>query len=287
VTSRPIDDREPSPAQARLETEHVNVWELATGRNLHDLAGGPLGDMISATFRVMPRQSRSMRSVEQLLAGCEAIVRRSKRLDTLTMEAVAYEAGVTPQAAYRYFGDVRDLVKLAIRRVQVVEYEHLLTLMTTERFDTEMDLAKTAVAFVVRAYRVLGKIPAQLSTHIARDYCDPCYDALWKVAELTHAAMVRRNDPCSAFDVTQIAAGLTAVAAVAKSLCLRDFALFGNPGMQDVMLGIFLGALHREPRAPSADSHTPHSSPDDRAVCLDMAHHHSHAIVPGGFDVTS
>jgi len=159
--------------------------------------------------------------------------------------------------------------------------------MTTERFDTEMDLAKTAVAFVVRAYQVLGKIPAQLGTHIARDYCDPCYDALWKVSELTHAAMVRRNDPCSAFDVTQIAAGLTAVAAVAKSLCLRDFALFGNPGIQDVMLGIFLGALHSESRAASADSRTPRNAPDDRAVCLDLPRHHSRAIVPGGFDVTS
>ena len=40
--------------------------------------------------------------------------------------------------------------------------------------------------------------------------------------------MVRRGDPCAGIGVMQIAAGLTAVVAVAKSLLLRDVALLAS-----------------------------------------------------------
>jgi hypothetical protein len=56
-----------------------------------------VGELISTAFRVMPRQPRSMETVERLLAAGEAIVKRKRRLDRLTMETVADEAGVTPQ----------------------------------------------------------------------------------------------------------------------------------------------------------------------------------------------
>ena len=75
--------------------EQVDVWALAASRSLRDLAAGPIGELISTAFRVMPRQPRSMETVERLLAAGEAIVKRKRRLDRLTMETVADEAGVT------------------------------------------------------------------------------------------------------------------------------------------------------------------------------------------------
>ena len=203
-------------------------WPLS--RSLRDLAAGPIGELISTAFRVMPRQPRSMETVERLLAAGEAIVKRKRRLDRLTMETVADEAGVTPQAAYRYFGDVHALILLGMRRVLAVEHERLLTFMTAQAFETEIDLAHAAVAFVVHAYQGMARIPATMRDRIARDYFDICYDVLWKISEAIHAEMVRRGDPCAGIDAMQLAAGLTAVAAVAKSLFLRDITLLRQPG---------------------------------------------------------
>lgn len=230
-------------ALARME--QVDVWALATRRSLRDLVAGPLGELISTAFRVVPRQPRSMETVERLLAAGEAIVKRKRRLDSLTLEAVAKEAGVTPQAAYRYFGDVHALILLGMRRVQAFEHERLLAFMTAQAFDTEADLANAAVAFVIQAYQGMARIPVTMRDRIARDYFDICYDVLWKVSEAIQAEMVRRGDPCAGIDAMQIAAGLTAVAAVAKSLLLRDITLLRQPGAQLMMIDIFLGALRR------------------------------------------
>ncbi|MGH6868437.1 MAG: TetR/AcrR family transcriptional regulator [Methylocella sp.] len=180
--------------------------------------------------------------MERLLAAGEAIVKRRGRLESLTMETVADEAGVSPQAAYRYFGDVHDMILLAMRRVQAVEHERLLAFMTAQAFDTEADLANAAVAFITQAHLRMAKIPATMRDQIARDYHEICYDALWKVAEAIHAELVRRGDPCAGIAVMQLAGGLTALVAVAKSLFLRDIALLRQSGTQPMMAGIFLGA---------------------------------------------
>ncbi len=230
-------------ALARME--QVDVWALATRRSLRDLVAGPLGELISTAFRVVPRQPRSMETVERLLAAGEAIVKRKRRLDSLTLEAVAKEAGVTPQAAYRYFGDVHALILLGMRRVQAFEHERLLAFMTAQAFETEADLANAAVAFVIQAYQGMARIPVTMRDRIARDYFDICYDVLWKISEAIQAEMVRRGDPCAGIDAMQIAAGLTAVAAVAKSLLLRDITLLRQPGAQLMLVDIFLGALRR------------------------------------------
>ena len=79
-----------------------------------------------------------------------------------------------------------------MRRVLAVEHERLLTFMTAQTFETEIDLAHAAVAFVVHAYQGMARIPATMRARIARDYFDICYDVLWKVSEAIHAEMVRR-----------------------------------------------------------------------------------------------
>ena len=223
--------------------ERVDVWALATSRSLGDLAAGPADALISTAFRVAPRQSRSIGTVERLLAAGEAIVKRTRRLDNVTLEAVADEAGVTTQAAYRYFGDIDDLILLAMRRVLAVEHERLLAFITEQVFETEVDLANAAVAFITQAYQEMARIPATMRDRIARDYHEIAYDLLWKVAEALHLAMARRGGPCAGIGAMQLTAGLTAIVAVAKSLFLRDIALLNEPSAQLMMVGIFLGAL--------------------------------------------
>ncbi|QBR70891.1 hypothetical protein CU048_05905 [Beijerinckiaceae bacterium] len=199
----------------------------------------------------MPRQPRSMETVERLLAAGEAIVKRKRRLDRLTMETVADEAGITPQAAYRYFGDVQALILLGMLRLQAIEHERLLDFLTAQAFDTETDLANAAVAFVIQAFQGMARIPATMRNRIAQDYFDICYDVLWKISEAIHSAMARRGDPCAGIGVMQLTASLTSVVAVAKSLLLHDATLLNQPGAQLMLVDIFLGALRRGPDPPA------------------------------------
>jgi hypothetical protein len=99
-----LTDSDHAGLRAALDRlEQVDVWALAASRSLRDLAAGPIGELISTAFRVMPRQPRSMETVERLLAAGEAIVKRKRRLDRLTMETVADEAGVTPPSGISLF----------------------------------------------------------------------------------------------------------------------------------------------------------------------------------------
>lgn len=184
-----------------------------------------------------------MDTVERLLAACEAIVRRTGRLDRLTVEAVADEAGVTPQAAYRYFRDVRDLILLAVRRSQAAGHERLVAAITARTFDDWDDLAAVAVGFVIQNFQALARLPAAIRDPIARDYHDICYDQLWTLGETIGAAMAGRGAPRAGGDTTQLGAALAAVVAVAKLLFLHDPALLEQPGTRQRLVGIFLGVL--------------------------------------------
>jgi AcrR family transcriptional regulator len=155
---------------------------MAAGRKLDELAAGPVGRLINTAWRVRPRQTRALETVERLLAAGEAIVRSTQRLDGLTLETVALEAGVTVQAAYRYFREIDDLILLAIRRAQAVEYERLIAEMTATVFETEAELAHAAAAFITRSYQRLVAIPVCMRDRVVCDYIGLSCEALWIAA---------------------------------------------------------------------------------------------------------
>ncbi|SHO66763.1 transcriptional regulator, TetR family [Pseudoxanthobacter soli DSM 19599] len=230
-----------APLLAPLQS--VNLWTAALGRGLGDLAAGPAGLLISSAFRVMPRQARALDSVERLLAATIRILHRRRRLDGVTLDAVAREAGVTVQAAYRYFADIHDVIRLAVRRVQATACESLLTLLAAHSFRTEHDLASTIVAFVASACDQARRLPEPLRHHLASRYFDVGDEALWMVAATAHAVFIRGEGPCAALTVPQINAGLVAVVAVSRSFLLRDALLMGAPESLHLMRAVLLGAL--------------------------------------------
>lgn len=236
------DDRS-GPVPTRAHLEPVNLWSAALGRGLGELASGPAGLLISSAFRVMPRQDRSLESVERLLAATVRILCRRRRLDGITLEAVAREAGVTVQAAYRYFADIHDVIRLAVRRVQATACESLLAHLTAHSFQTEHDLASAIVAFVTSACEQAGRLPDPLRHHLANRYFDVGDEALWMVAETAHAVFIRGEGRCAALTVPQINAGLVAIVAVSRSFLLRDALLMGAPESLHLMRAVLLGAL--------------------------------------------
>jgi AcrR family transcriptional regulator len=231
------------PTQRSVEQDKSDILAIAAARRLRDLAFGPFGGLIAASLRVVPRQERSMESVERMLAAVERLARRSRSFDLLTLEAVAAEAHVTPQAAYRYFRDVDDMVRLYARRVQTVEHERLLAALIEPRFETAADLADTAVSFVAEAYRQIFAAPARIRAQLARDYANVCYGLVWTLSEIVSSTMDRRGDPCAGLGPVPLSAALVAAMSVAISFCLRDDRLLPGSRAQAMMLDIFLTAL--------------------------------------------
>ncbi len=220
-----------------------NALAIAASRKLRDLAAGPLGALITESFRVVPQQDRSMESVERMLAAVERLVRRSRSIDDLTLEAVAREAHVTPQAAYRYFRDIDDVIRLFTRRVQTVEHELLMAALVEQRFESELDLARAVVSFVVETFRQIFVVPARIRDRIARDYMEISFGLLWRLSEIVCSTMSDRGDPCARIGVVPLNCALVSVISVAASLCLRDDRLISSSTSHAMMLNIFLAAI--------------------------------------------
>jgi len=232
-------------AQQSARPDHADALAIAATRKLRDLASGPLGGLITHSFRVMPQQHRSMESVERMLVAVERLVRRSRSIDALTLDAVALEAHVTPQAAYRYFHDVGDVIRLFARRVQTVEHELLMSALTEQRFETEVELADTAVSFVIEAYRRMFAVPLRMRDQIARDYTEICYELVWTLSGIVCSTMSRREDPCAGIGAVPLNSALVSVISVAVSFCLRDDHLISSSSSHAMMLNIFLAAIGR------------------------------------------
>jgi len=184
-----------------------------------------------------------METVDRLLAAVDRLVRRSRSMDGLTLEAVALEANVTPQAAYRYFHDVRDVVRLFARRVQTVGHEMLLAELTGRRFESEADLAESAVSFVLDACSGIFEVPRKLRGQILRDHSEICYGLLWTLAETVSSTLSRRRDPCAGIGVVPLNCALVSVISVAFSLCFRGEHLISSSQAHATMLNVFLGAI--------------------------------------------
>jgi AcrR family transcriptional regulator len=218
---------------------------IAATRRLRALASGPLGGLIVDSFRVVPQQERSMDSVERMLAAVERLARRASCIDHLTLESIAAEAHVTPQAAYRYFRDVDDVVRLFVRRVQTVEHEQLLAALVTPRFASAEELAEAAVSFVIDAYSQFFAVSERIRDRIVRDHAEISYGLVWTLSEIACATMSGRGDPCAAIGAVPLNAALVAISAVAISFCVRDDRHLTSGRTRAMMLEIFLGAAGR------------------------------------------
>jgi len=230
-------------AQARARLAAAEVVTRTGNPSLSELTAGPLGLFIASAFRVMPRQARSMASVERLLAAGERIVRRQRRLDRLTIEVVAREAGVTAQAAYRYFADIDDLVRLAVRRLQAAELERMLAFLAMQPPASDADLANAVIVFVLCAYGKLRSLPGAMRERLLRHYVDSSGAGLWAVADTVHRVIQGGRASSSPLTVMQIAAALVAVEALARSFLLQDTTLLDASETCHLMRGVFLAAL--------------------------------------------
>jgi AcrR family transcriptional regulator len=199
---------------------------------------------VSRHLRVTPQQARARQTVERLLDAVAGMIASSSTFDRLTLEGAAALAGVTQQSAYRYFANIDDLIRAAVRRMQALWNARFLDFMAEQAFETEIEVANATVAYIAQTYESQVKSSVRLRRDILRDYHDIEYEAAWTVAEALAGSIEAEDARLPRIHAAEIAAGLTALWAVAKSLALQDAAQLGRPSVRQMMTGMFLAALH-------------------------------------------
>jgi AcrR family transcriptional regulator len=199
---------------------------------------------VSRHLRVMPQQARAKQTVERLLDAVSGMIATSATFHRLTLESAAALAGVTQQSAYRYFANIDDLIRAAVRRMQAHWNARFVDFMVEQAFDTELDVADAAVAYVAQTYENQIRASARLKRDLLCNYHDIEYEAAWTVAEAVAGPIASAGAPVPRIGVAEMAAGLTALWAVAKSLALQDEAQLERPAVRRMMTDMFLAALN-------------------------------------------
>jgi AcrR family transcriptional regulator len=210
---------------------------------------GPLEEWIMASFRVVPQQGRSMESVERMLAAVDRLVRHTRDIDSFTLEMVAREAHVTQQAAYRYFRDVNDIVRLFVRRVQAVAQEMLIGVLLDESFDSRVTFANAAVSFILDGFRQFSNAPTRLRRRLLHDHFDIPYQSIWILSEIICSTLVHRRDACAGIEAVALSSAIAAVTSVGVSFSLKEHQQIVNGSLRDIMMRIFLAAIENSEAA--------------------------------------
>jgi AcrR family transcriptional regulator len=168
--------------------------------------------------------------------------------DRISLESAAALAGVTQQAAYRYFANVDDLVRAAVHRMQAIWNARFLDFIAAQGMAEPGELVDATVAFIVETYDSQIRASARLKRDILRHYHDIDYDAAVTVAEAIVDMGAGRDRLGTSVGAGQLAAGLVGLWAVAKSLTLGEAGQLERPDTRRIMTRMFLAALQPDER---------------------------------------
>jgi AcrR family transcriptional regulator len=212
----------PSPDGAGLPPEPVDDADIPAG-----------------ALRVPPTQPRALLTVRRLLDAGEAIARRDRSLRDVTLSAAAKGAGVTLQAAYRYFASAEDLIRAGVRRRQAARQRQLIATIAARSFRDETELAEAVADFFIAAWKHTRIYPAPAVNLVVRRYYEIDADAIWSVAATICAVLPA---PLGATDPAALATALVATGNVLRALMLRDPALVTQPQTRAMLVRLFTAA---------------------------------------------
>ncbi len=208
------------------------------------------GRKFGPKLRAPPRQGRAIETVSRLLAAAEAMIDRG--VINLPFEEIARSAHVTPQAAYRYFAGMDDILRAVVKRHQIERFEQLAEVLAAEDFTTAFALADRIATFIGHTYMAGRRTPLAMRLHLLRHYHEVGDEEIWALAAAIRATMVRCAIPCCHVRDSEIAAGLSAIGAVAKLLALRDVSLLRTPATQHLLVGMLSVAFQIGQGPPGA-----------------------------------
>ncbi len=223
------------------------VFQVETaGSHVRDLMAGIGAPWISELVRVPPNQTRALLALDRLMNAAQRRLLVDP-LRTVTIEIVAKDAGMSRQAAYRYFASSDDLMRAVLSRAQASHCHAFQVLMADTPYVCQADLADAIVQFVVTSYRVALAVPVVARSNIlellSRHHQGPGTHLLAATAAV--AGAVRRYDRAAEDPMleTKLAASLAGIASAIKGVALYDASLLESDAMHETLTSILLAAL--------------------------------------------
>lgn len=219
--------------------------------SLADLLSGPLGDLAARSLRIRPRQERSIRSVERILSAGAEIALRQRGMKGISIEKIAKAAGVTPQAAYRYFKDADELIRTVLRCIVVREHERFVALLSDRLLSGEAEMAAAVVGTVLDTCERLYRFPTYLQEEVLLEYRQVGYDASLLMAESV-GTCADRLDVRQWLDGVTASVAIMATIAVATSFFSRKSAPLRGSRLEDTLTSLFVSVLRSGGNSPDA-----------------------------------
>lgn len=222
-------------------------WDSLLGSIRKLEAGRP-----AAAVNTTPRQSRADVTLDRLLAAARSVLLRDGLTDA-SMKAVAAEANVSLNTAYRYFSSTEQIVGLMVHRWQTSRIANFAGRLAELRVDNEAQLAGEIADNVSQQYLSNDLIPLRIRLVALRDYHRIAYAELWAFAGLV-VQTLERNGLTSADPTRQerIAMALAGIAAQAKMAALHAPDQLHGTRFRDDMASTLTRAMRGAEPAPGA-----------------------------------
>ncbi len=165
-------------------------------------------------------------------------------MDRISVEKIAAGAGVTPQAAYRYFKDVDELIRTALRCIVIREHEWLITSLSDRVLLDGAEMARAVVELVLDAYDRLYRFPVHLQADVLREFRQVGYEASLIISGLICKP---RDAPDfrHSLDVVKVSVAFTATIAVVTSSTGKISPPQGSK-LEEMLVSLFVGVLQSD-----------------------------------------
>lgn len=213
--------------------------------SLTSMLSGPMGSLAIQYLRVRPRQRRSVESVDRIISATAGLTFDQRGKENLSIEKIAKNAGVTPQAIYRYFRDTDEILKTTIRFYIIKEIEQIVWVARDNVFADEAEMAIALVGIVLDTCESMYKFPYHLQDAVVNEYRQVSYDASPLISEIicknAGAGDVRRS-----LDVINVSVALTATIAIATSSSFEKMSPRRGSRLEIMLDSLFASVLRSE-----------------------------------------
>jgi AcrR family transcriptional regulator len=250
-TVESLSETEKARLDASLRSAKSGSVPRELGFRTAETIAGIAPDWVMDRLRVAPRQPRALLAVDRLIdSGGRKMVESG--LQGLTVDRVAKDAGVSKQAAYRYFSTPDDILRALVRRIQARRFAELMLLIERSNFASDADIPRILVGAATRGYLASLSVPGvaqSLVLHLLRHHHEIAYDKFWEGAVRVQAAMARCGLPADdPMLIPRLAAVAGGIAGSMKTLALQNPALLRSADWRNIFTDMALAAIRGQSR---------------------------------------
>jgi AcrR family transcriptional regulator len=234
-----------SPADVQRTIESMQFGGNVTflGRNsLAELTAIP--PPAGATQLRQPAQQERARDTVERIFDAARVIRLREGLAALTVPLLTRTAGITQPTFYRYFGNVDELIRAALRRVMVRRLEGWQAAIRAHHFTSDAHLADMIAQLGTRHFMNLSDVSPKLMQALLPHIEAVAPEAVPPLARTVLEAMQRCRLPgAEEIDEGLLAAMLAGLLGAGISAARHDMGSLRTDAARRVCAGMFLGGL--------------------------------------------